>query len=352
MTSAAKSKKPVTKVAFTINKGHKIYDQLNTKLSSGKTSVNLTDGKSYNMGVENNSIILTEANIVTAKCKSCSKPMPKCMCKKKMEEASSNDEIKTAGCPCPPTCQCKADGQCEGNCECKKTANTKVNKKSQTVSPQSVEKLEDDPDINQSSGPGMGKTHADEAHSLGVDEKKPSEGMNEPSVPEAPEGGQLKREHTYDNKLEGPSIPAGGGMNPDYDQNEKNTPEKLDQTLGKENDIAAMAETRERATKIAGQLLKTQQITVDELPDKISELAKAGSGVLDDYEKMMKAASTKKGLQKAATVGSPETSFQLNTPATDEEQVLLRNNIQGLFKLDGQNRDYESHSGSNPRLWR
>ncbi|KKK52385.1 hypothetical protein LCGC14_3105450, partial [marine sediment metagenome] len=324
---------------------------LNTKLSEGKTSVKLTDGKAYLMDREAKSIILSEV-IKVAKCKKCAKPMAKCMCKK-MEEATSNDEIKTAGCNCPPTCSCGGKGSCDGSCECKTAnKNTEIKKESQTVSPKSVDKLEDDPDINQSSGPGQGKTHADEAHSLGIDEKKPSEGMEEPSVPEAPEGGQLKREHTYDNALEGPTIPAGGGMNPDYDQNEKNTPEKLDQTLGKENDIAAMAEIRDRATKIAGQLLKAQQITIDELPDKITELAKAGSRVLDDYENMMKAASTKKGLQKAANVGSPETSFQINTPATDDEQVTLKDNIQGLFKLDKRNRDYESHSGSNPRLWR
>ena len=182
--------------------------------------------------------------------------------------------------------------------------------------------------------------------------------MEEVSVPEAPDGGQLKREHTYDNKLEGPTVPAGGGMNSDYDQNEKNTPEKLDQTLGKENDIAAMAETYDRATKIAGQMLKAQSITIDELPNKIAELSKASSAILDDYEKMLKEASTKKGLQKAANVGSTETSFQLQSAfgAKEGEESnpdgSLKNTIQGLFKLENQNRDYEKFTAKKDnRLW-
>jgi len=283
-------------------------------------------------------------------CKGCKKPMAKCKCM----EASSEEEVKTASCGCPETCACGGAGTCDGSCGCKTANNNTQKKESQTVSPKSVDKLEDDPDINQSSGPGQGKTHADEAHSLGVDEKKPSDGMSEPEVPEAPEGGQLAREHTYDNALEGPEIPAGGGMNPDYDENEKNTPEKLDQTLGKHNDIAAMAEmNRERATKIAGQMLKAQQITIDELPDKINELAKVSSNVLDDYESMMKQASQKKGLQKAATAGSTETSFQLQTHATDDQatDVPLKDQVQSLFKLDQRNKDFESYSGGNPRLW-
>ena len=267
-------------------------------------------------------------------CKGCAKPMAQCKC-----------ASKTTLCSCPTNCSCKSSGSCNGSCKCNKTASVK--KESQTVSPKSVKNLEDDPDLNKSSGPGKGKTHADETHSLGVDEKKPSEGLNEPKVPEAPNGGQLKREHTYDNKLDGPTIPAGGGMNPDYDQNEKNTPEKLDETLGKQNDIAASAEIKSRAIKIAGNMLKSQKITVDELPNKIAELSKLSSSVLDDYENMMKEASlnSKKGMKQAAT-GAVETSFQLNGSGSNSGPVL-KDDIQSLFRLDRNNKDYEKHIGGN-----
>jgi len=170
------------------------------------------------------------------------------------------------------SCDC-GSGYCGQHCfKCKgastkqtaKTAGTQnseeLKKESQVVSPKSVEKLEDDPDINQGSGAGQGKTHADQAHSLGVDEKKPSDGMSEPSVPEAPNAGQLNREHTYDANLNGPEIPAGGGMNPEYDQNEKNEPEKLDQTLGKDMGVNASAD---KAVRIAGQMLKANMISIE-----------------------------------------------------------------------------------------
>lgn len=324
-TNCAEKETSMKTAKYTIKPGDTHYDELATRLAEGKNQVKLADKKKYQMKQDDNKVIYLIAN----------------------------------ACSCGAKSECKC-GSCKNCCNCKQASAKKNVKTSQTVSPKSVEKLEDDPDINQTSGPGQGKTHADQKHSLGVDEKKPSEGMEEASTPEAPDAGQLKREHTYDNKLEGPTIPAGGGMNPDYDQNEKNTPEKLDQTLGKENDIAAMANTnRDRAIKIAGQMLKAQTITLDELPNKIAELSNASATILDDYEKMLKEASNKKGLQKAANVGSTETSFQLQSAfganeGDDENHgsMPLKDTIQGLFKLDNQNRDYEKFTAKKDnRLW-
>jgi hypothetical protein len=103
-------------------------------------------------------------------------------------------------------------------------------------------------------------------------------------------------------------------------------------------------------------MLKAQKITIDELPEKIADLAKASSAVLDDYEAMLKEASTKKGLQKEANVTSTETSIQLHSShgekETTSEEPNLKDTIQGLFKLEGQNRDYEKFAAKKTnRLW-
>lgn len=219
-----------------------------------------------------------------------------------------------------------------------------MNKESQTAKLKNVKKLEDDPDLNPSSGPGKGKVKADETHSLAVDEKKPSEGMSEPSVPEDKNKGRLSREHTVDNTIEMPEIPTGGGMNPVYDQNEKNKPEKTDEILGKQNNVAlAEQEHKNKATKIAGQLLKSNKITIDELPDKIAELLRASPAILADYEKFVEkeASETNKGMQKAAQSDAVENiPVQSITPNTSNKSNL-KSNIEDLFTLQKRNKDFE-----------
>lgn len=280
-------------VSHTIKPTNKVYAQLTERIANGKDTVKLSDKKTYQMITYAENILLIPV----------------------------------------------------------KNADTK--KESQTVTPNKVDSLADDPDINNSSGPGAGKTHVDKSHSLGVDEKKPSEGVSDPSVPEAPNGGRLAREHTVEKATEGPEIPAGGGMNSEYDQNDKNEPEKLDKMLGKQNDIAAMAEVRERATKIAGRMLKADLISIDDFPNKVEELSKASSQTLEDYEQMLKSASAKKGLQKEASgIESPVVTSKSN--ATDDKENDLASSIQGMFRLDQRNKDFErfSKQEGNNRLFR
>lgn len=323
--------------------------------------------------------------------------------------AKSGKEVKTAGkCSCPSDCKCqpcKGDScPCEKNAKTKeknmKTANTwnvpkghqhyealkkkasagqwvvelqdnntydmtlgkngftliaqnneKIKKESQTVTPNTVKDLQDDPDINPSSGPGAGKTHVDKAHSLGVTEPKPSEGMSEPSVPDGGDG-QLAREHTYTNKLEGPTIPAGGGSHPEYDQNEKNDPEKLDQTLGKENDLAAMAKNNDDAVKIAGQMLKANLITIDELSDQVKKLSGATPEILRDYENMIRNAETRRGMQKEASADSVETVGIVQKTVNTNVRNFA-DDIQSLMTLNQRNEDHERYTQEkgNARLW-
>lgn len=321
------------------------------------------------------------------------------------KSASNKTVVKTAKCSCTPDCECNKAKPCMGTCGHNKSASTRKSyivasnhkyygaflkqiqagrdfiqlqdgntydmsrnesntivlmqqknsntiKESQTATPKNVKNLEDDPDINQSSGPGKGKVKSDKPHSLAVDEKKPSEGMNEPSVPEAPNGGQLKNEHNYDTKLEGPTIPAGGGMNSEYDQNEKNKPEKLDQTLGKDNDLFA---NRDLAIKIAGRMLKDQLITEDELPSKISQLSKVSPDILKDYENFFaKAANETKGLQTKASAGSVESAPILQkTASTQPQNQDIGKRLESLFTLERKNQDYEAYStDKNTRLYR
>lgn len=211
-------------------------------------------------------------------------------------------------------------------------------KESQTISPRKVDTLVDDADLN-----ATGKTHVDKPHSLAVDEKKPTEGLNQPEVPEAPNAGQLSREHTYDNKLNGPTIPAGGGMNSEYDQNTKNTPEKTDELLGKVNDLGAKAETKELAVKVAGKLLKANKISIDDLSNKIDELSKKStSEIFDEYDKAMKIAADSRGLlEKKASNESVENIgiVQKSKP----NQINLSDQISDLWTLERRNKDHEKY---------
>lgn len=213
-----------------------------------------------------------------------------------------------------------------------KIANSqKIMKESQTVSPKVV-KLDEDPDL--------GKVKADETHSMAADEKKPSEGVKEPEVPEAPNGGRLTNESTVEKAKDGPEVPAGGGMNPDYDENEKNKPEKMDQMLGKPNEVVASSD---EATKLAGRMLKANLINVDELPDTVKMLSKATPEILKDYDKRV-FASQSQGLQKEATAGAFE---KLPVVPTGEPMKLdLKDAVRGLFTLTARNDQYEKYVNS------
>lgn len=330
-TKTANTEKTMkTAKTWTVAPDHKFYGAFMKKASSGESEVTLTDNVTYNMSMDQNKNIILVA-----------KGLPEAL--KKHQFGKKDD--KDCGMPMK-----------KKDMEAKAQNSKEIKKESQTVSPKSVDKLEDDPDINQSSGAGQGKTHVDKAHSLGVDEKKPSEGMDAPSVPEAPNDGRLAREHTVDKAKDGPEIPAGGGKNSDYDQNEKNDPEKQDQLLGKQNDMAAMASvSRDEAVKIAGQMLKAQMITIDELPSKINELSKATPEILKDYENLIRTANDTKGMRKAASSDSVETPLlQRTAGATNETQSKLKENVQNLFTLEGRNKDFERYAekSGNPRLYR
>lgn len=277
------------KTAKVVNPQHKIYGKLVQKIANGDKNVILTDGNSYQMSVD------AKKNVILAQ---------------------------------------------------------KI-KESQSVSLNNVKTLEDDPDINQSSGPGKGKVKSDKAHSLAVDEKKPSEGMSEPSVPEAPNGGRLQREHTVEKATDGPEIPAGGGSNPTYDTVEKYSPEKQDEILGKDNGLGAMAGNHELAVKIAGKLLKANKISVDELPTTINELSKKTvAEILDTFEEATKTAETKEGIQKTAS--TVESLPPVVTNATPENKGSnLVSDIKSLFTLDKRNEDYNRYSEEREtKLWR
>jgi hypothetical protein len=199
----------------------------------------------------------------------------------------------------------------------------------------------------------IGKVKEDAVHSRSRTEQKPSEGVSEPDVPEAPNAGRLSREHTYDTKLDGPQIPAGGGVT-EHDEVEKYHPEKQTDTIGQDKSLGSTA-SYEEAVKIAGQMLKASLITEEELPAKIKQLASADKGVLNDYRKMITQATTKPelGLQKQASVDAVETVVTTSS-SNNENRDELKTTLQSLFRLDKRNRDFEQFEeerGANS-LWR
>lgn len=211
----------------------------------------------------------------------------------------------------------------------------------QTVTPKRVKELENDKDI--------APVKNDKPHANAADEPKPSEGVSEPSVPVAPNDGRLTNEHTVDKAKDGPEIPAGGGSNPRYDQNEKNKPEKQDQLLGLNNEIKA---SNEEAVKVAGLMLKANKITVDELPATVNMLSKATPEILEDYRKQAstqpvakQADDSSKGLQKQATVGAIETTLPVSTQANENGgNPPLKDMVQRLFTLNHRNEQYAQYS--------
>lgn len=271
--------------------------------------------------------------------------------------ATSKQNNKTASaCKCGSQSECGTCKSCKECCGCKTSKVTKPDNKTaqKAVTPKRVDNLEDDPDLNNSSGPGKGKTHIDKVHSQAVDEKKPSEGVNEPDVPEAPNGGRLTHEHTVEKADGTPNIPANGGMNPQYDQNEKNKPEKIDQMLGNAA-INTTANEKDRAIKIAGLMIKNKMITPDELPNKIAELSRLTPQLLNDFENLMqKEASSKKGLQKEAQSLSAITAWQTPIDQQHPDTVVknpkdknsdMINKMSSLFTLDKRNKDFEKIAG-------
>lgn len=208
--------------------------------------------------------------------------------------------------------------------------NSKITKESQTVSPKKVKELADDPDL--------GKVKADKPHALAADEPKPSEGVSEPSVPEAPNGGRLSNENTVEKAEKGPEIPAGGGMNPKYDQNEKNEPEKQDQLLGTDKNIVA---SNDEAIKVAGQMLKANLIEAENLPETIRLLSKATPEIMNEYRQ--KIASANAGLQKTASAGTPETLSVVSNGTTETTDLV--GSVKSLFTLSHRNADFEKYLG-------
>ena len=108
--------------------------------------------------------------------------------------------------------------------------------------------------------------------------------------------------------------------------------------------MAAMAEHRERAVKVAGQLLKANKITIDALPKKVEELAKATPEVLQDYETFLRQAKETNGMTRQASADAPDTIPIVQKSANRDNKNNLVDSIQSLFRLDQRNKEYERYS--------
>jgi hypothetical protein len=201
-----------------------------------------------------------------------------------------------------------------------------------------IDTIQDDKDL--------GKISNDSTHSNAVDEQKPSEGVAKLDLPKAPNDGRLDREHTVDKPKDSPNIPTGGGMNPIYDTNEKNEPEKTTDLLGNQGTITKAS--KEDIIKIAGQMLQQNMITIDELPNKIAELEQAPISTINDVKTLLNktdkvANKVEKGLQKEAS-GS-EVPLILKTSSQDTTSNLIQS-LQSLSTLNQRNKDHERLSDS------
>jgi len=135
-----------------------------------------------------------------------------------------------------------------------------------------------------------------------------------------------------------PSIPAGGGTNAKYDNNEKNAPEK--QTAHKGTVIAggdteSSAAKKEAATRVAGRKLKAGMITIDKLASEIEKLSRYESSDLRDLENALFGAS-KKGLD---TVAKGSEKPLIISEKSNQRKIAseLKDSLQSLFTLNKKN---------------
>jgi hypothetical protein len=125
--------------------------------------------------------------------------------------------------------------------------------------------------------------------------------------------------------------------------------------LGKENDLAAMASiSHDEAVKVAGQMVKANLITIDELPNQVKILEGATPEILKNYEDMIRKAHSTKGMKKAASADAVEDTSILQKTAGVETESGLKDKIQGLFRLEQRNQDFEKYAQEkgDARLWR
>jgi len=323
--------------AYRVAKDHKMFNGLKKAYASGNKEVTLNDGQSYKVSVASDK----KAFVLTAKfemCKGCNKPNFACTCDDKGPKDGKKDNKKD-----------------EKN---KKDAGTskKISKESQSKV-NKVDSVGEDPDINQSTGPGAGKIKDDKPHSLSVTEQAPSEGVSKPDVPKAPNQGRLEREEIVSNELSTPTIPAGGGMNSTYDQNEKNKPEKQEQVTGIDHSGLATANMKadivKEATRIAGEMLRKGKINSNELSDQISHLSQLSMPLLKQYEyDLLKKADTNKeaGLDKKASVDAVETALVIPPTVKANSGNELVDQIQSMMTLNARNKEYLRISDTNGNL--
>jgi len=142
-----------------------------------------------------------------------------------------------------------------------------------------------------------------------------------------------------------PSIPAGGGTNPKYDKNDKNSPEKETARKGTViagSDEETLAARKKEATRVAGRKLKAGKISTDDLAAEIEKLSRYELSDLRDIENSIFGATKKgfdtvaKGSERALVIS--ERSNQHKTPGAE-----LKDLIQGMFSLDKQNLNAEDN---------
>jgi len=295
-----------TKVAsYSVSKTHALYPKLLAKLAEGVHTVTLNDGNTYDVKPEGTD------KLVLAKVK-----------QEEQQKIEKQEGVTTKS----------------------------LNKK---------DELADDPDT--------GNVRANKTHERAEDEQKPNDGVEEFDTPKAPNDGRISKEEDSGKAEEHPPVAMGGGVNPKYDQNESIHPEKIDETLGKRNDISATASTntdQKYAAQVAGEMLKAGMIEGVDLVAKIEELSRLTPETLKVVEQSIvakaasdqeakTAAQTQPGMQKQGTPGASEVLAALTTASAATRPVEvpgddLTGQIQQAFTLDKRNRDYERFSQEHP----
>lgn len=148
-----------------------------------------------------------------------------------------------------------------------------------------------------------------------------------------------------------PEIPEGGGVNPDYDQNDRYAPEKQTDIKGtviaRSNEESSTAR-KNAAIRVAARMLENKKITASQLLAKVAELERYEVEQIQDFEKAMFGVVRKKGLDTVAQ-GSETALLIPERSNSRDASTELTKQIQGLFELDRRNRAAADDPNANLR---
>jgi len=190
---------------------------------------------------------------------------------------------------------------------------------------------------------------------------KPREGDDGPDVPEQGNTSFMGHEEESIGDVpkspeDHPEFPAGGGVNPHYDRNERFAPEKQEKDKGTViagSDAESLVARRKVAHTLAGRMLAAGLIQPEGLYEKASELEKYEVSQILDLEKgIFGGGVARKGLNAVAQGAQTPLVISANSNERGDPATELKSKLQSMFSLDRSNRLADDDDEAQLRRYR